>query len=201
MRIHRTFAVAAVLALAVAGCGGDDGDDAADRPPTTPTAEDATTGSDGSSGSDEADSGSSPSSGGAVEVCSLVSLDEAVAAVGVELQPDPDSSDDTGACTYSSVDPLDMTVVSITFQADGLSGTTLEQVAAIAGGMTGEITGDEDGVETVDGVGDGAFVLEVFGVPILYIGVGNDTLTVSVFGPDESRSAMIELGELAVSRL
>jgi hypothetical protein len=180
----------AVGALLVGGCGSS-GDKAAS---TDGTGKPADSGKNDDGGKKD-DGDGSPT--GPKDTCALLSIEDASAAVGgVEMERSEDSSDE--ACSYNGVDPLDMAVVTVSYDPSGLKGTSLKEVAKATAGMA---SGED--AEAVDGVGDEAYLVNIMGVDTLLVAKGDGSLLVNIMGgeKEDHRDALSDLAKKALDKL
>lgn len=181
----------AVGALLVGGCSSND----------KASSSDSAASSGDSSKKEGAGAGSSESGGGSSkapsDVCDLISVEDAQEAVGgIELELEEDVQEN--ACSYTSVDALDMALVQLSYDANSLRGSDLKDVANMAAGMLD----DEDSVQKVDGVGDAAYALKIMTVDTLLVAHGDDVITITMMGGgDDGVDAMASLAKTAIEKL
>lgn len=196
MRLRWLVLVGAVtvgLALVLGACGGGDDDDDAgdDGGAATATLDsgdggdeetpEATAEDDGTSG------GGHDNSGDAVDACSLVTKDEAEAALGAPVG-DGEAQDypPIYSCRYTTQDSYMVDVSVVVFGSDDQAEEVHDQAV------------DVNDYEKVDGIGERAYYALGFGLTVLQ---DEFELGVIVGGPDDNRGLEEELAKIAVERL
>lgn len=184
-----------VAALLMLGACSDDKDDKA-SPNTTTAVDSADPGNsegtfdDGTSDDDLGDEGSADegsvdegleggSGGSDGDVCSLFSEADAETALG-DADLDRVESAVDQSCTYTSVDPVELKMVIVSIQPGALIGNDLGEIVE----ATGALAGDAFEMEMVPDLGDGAFAMEVVGMPTIMVADGDDIITVTAGGGD-----------------
>ena len=185
-------AALAALALLGAACGGDDDDDTgADGGAATATVDASDGGDDGSDETPEAtaedDGDDSDSSADAVDACSLITKDEAEAAleatVGEGIRQD---TPPVYGCTYETEAFAQVSITVVVFD-DSAQAEEVYQLAI-----------DNNDYPEIDGIGDRAYFALGFGVTSQQ---GRYEVTVDVIGPDDDQPLDEELAKKALDRL
>lgn len=182
-------AAVAVLALLATACGGDDDDSADGDNAATATADaggdgdgdetsEPTAGSDGDDDAGSAD---------AVDACSLITIDEAEAALGATV------GEGTGidtppvyGCTYEAEAFAQVSVNVVVFD-DAAQAEDIYQLAI-----------DNNDYPEIEGIGDRAYFALGFGVAAQQ---GRYEVNVDVIGPDDDQALEEELAQKALDRL
>ena len=163
----RLLAAAATVALALAACGGDD-DDSADSAGTDAPGTTAAPETDTAGGADPA-AGATPADAPSCQLLTPAQIGDVVGATFT------DGSDLLGSCEYLADD-----------------GTTNVSIELIDRATYDERAGGE-GVESVEGVGDEAFLDTTNG--FLYVTSGDTLFRVNVTGGDVSLEQAAELNQ------
>ncbi len=187
----------AALVLLGAACGGgddDDGDSGDDDGAATATLDSGDGGDSADEETPEAtaedegdDDSGDDSAAGAVDACSLVTGDEAEAALGSpvsdgEVQEFPP----VYSCTYRP-EEFGLVIVSVLVYDNDEQAEITHQAAI-----------DNNEYEEIDGIGESAYFALGFGITALQ---GKYEVTVDVAGPDNDRELEEELAKVAVERL
>jgi hypothetical protein len=166
----------AVSAIAIAACGGSTGD-VATAPPSSHTA---------------APGGAAPTSppagnATAADPCSLITTQEATAALGVDAGT---GSGYAGQCAYATTSGS-VTIVATQYPDGSTAASSYNATRTAAqAGLTG--------YQTVSGIGDHAFLTAT---GLFEFSKGSTVVIIQVLGPTPSSSAMSTLGQAAASRV
>ena len=185
-------AALAALALLGAACGGDDDDDTgADGGGATATVDSGDGGDGGSDETSEAtaepDGDDDASSGDAVDACSLITIDEAEAALGATVGEGTRlDTPPVYGCTYETEAFAQVSIIVVVFD-DPAQAEEVYQLAI-----------DNNDYPEIDGIGDRAYFALGFGVTSQQ---GRYEVTVDVIGPDDDQPLDEELAKKALDRL
>lgn len=131
------------------------------------------------------------------DICELLTLEDAEAAVGgLKLELDENLLGDD-SCTYQGVEASDMVSVSLVYDGDSLENLSAEDYADLADSLS-----DDDEATKVEGVGDAAYALKYSTADLFLVVHGNDELTFQILGgPDDNVEAMTTLAKNALEKL
>ena len=188
-----TGVAVAGLALVLSACGGgDDDDDSGDDGGAATATLDSGDGGDEetpeATAEDEGtDEGGHDSAADAVDACSLVTKDEAEAALGAPVS-DGEAQDypPIYSCRYMTQDSYLVDVTVVVFENDDQAEEVHDQAVNL------------NDYEKVDGIGERAYYALGFGLTVLQ---DEFELSVSVAGSDDDRGREEDLAKIAVERL